>query len=198
MTFTAMARLPTLSDEEIAARTRAVFVECGFGARAKQIAAAVGLTWGAIALRFDSKRSLFTRVMAEPAHPSGHADCERKHWADLPSLLEWLSDHLWECWPLRLQIRLAATADNPCEEWVAHEQKLAEVLEAHARRGSVVRHQPESAGANGSRVGHRRRGATLRGARVDVDEKPSVDPHDGPPPVPHLSLHKERAASALD
>jgi AcrR family transcriptional regulator len=138
MTFTAMARLPTLSDEEIAARTRAVFVECGFGGRTKQIAAAVGLTWGAIALRFGSKRTLFTRVMAEPVHPSGHADCERKDWADLPSLLEWLSDNLWGCWPLRLQVRLAATAANPCEERVAPEQKqLAEVLEGHARRGSV-------------------------------------------------------------
>ena len=135
MTFSAMARPPTLSDEEIAARARAVFVERGFGARTKQIAAAVGLTWGAIALRFGSKRSLFTRVMAEPVYPSGRADCERKGWADLPSLLDRLRDHLWECWPLRLQVRLAAQASN--EEPDALEQELAEVLEAHARRGSV-------------------------------------------------------------
>jgi AcrR family transcriptional regulator len=132
-----MARPQTLSDEEIAARARVVFVERGFGARTKQIAAAVGLTWGAIALRFGSKRSLFTRVMAEPVHPSGHADCEQKGWADLPGLLERLRDHLVECWPLRLQVRLAAPAANPCEEPDALVQKLATVLEAHVRRGAV-------------------------------------------------------------
>jgi AcrR family transcriptional regulator len=62
----AMTRRPTLTDDEILRRARAVFVERGYGARTRQIAAAVGLTWGAIVLRFRDKRQLFLQATARP------------------------------------------------------------------------------------------------------------------------------------
>ena len=81
-----MSRTPTLSDEVIAARARPLFVERGFGARTKQIADAVGLSWGAIALRFGSKRSLFTLAMAGPLQRPLHGYCEQPGGGDLCSL----------------------------------------------------------------------------------------------------------------
>jgi AcrR family transcriptional regulator len=198
MTFTAMARPPTLSDEEIVARARAIFVERGFGARTKQIAAAVGLTWGAIALRFGSKRSLFTRAMAGPVQLSDQADCEQKGWADLTGLLERLRDHLGECWPLRLQVRLAAPAANPCEEPDATVQKLAALLEAHARRGAVrsdinsrVLAQIVLALVTGD-VAQRfvAREQTLTQSPAFIHAMVRLL-------SPQLNLHKERAASAI-
>lgn len=132
-----MSRTPTLSDEEIAARARPVFVERGFSARTKQIADAVGLSWGAIALRFGSKRSLFTLAMAGPLQQPVHADCAQQGGADLPGLLQRLRAHLWECWPLRLQVRLAAPTAGPGEEADALVPKLAAALEVHALRGTV-------------------------------------------------------------
>jgi AcrR family transcriptional regulator len=191
-----MSRPSTLSDEEIVARAKAVFVERGYAARTKQIAAAVGLTWGAIAQRFGGKRSLFTRAMAKPVHLSDQTDCEQKGWADLPGLLERLRDHLWECWPLRLQVRLAAQASN--EEPDAMEQKLAEVLEAHARRGSVRTDISPSAlaqmvlalitGDVAQRFVPRERTLTESPALIDSMVRLLS---------PQLNLHMERAASAI-
>jgi AcrR family transcriptional regulator len=132
-----MSRTPTLSDEEIAARARPVFVERGFGARTRQIADAVGLSWGAIALRFGSKRSLFTLAMAGSLQRPVHADCEEQNGADLASLLQRLRSHLWECWPLRLQVRLSATAAGPGEEPDTLVQRLSAAMDAHVRRGAV-------------------------------------------------------------
>jgi AcrR family transcriptional regulator len=65
-----MARRPFLSDEEILTRARSVFVERGYAASTRQIVAAVGLTWGAIAVRFGSNRGLFTHAMAGPDEPA--------------------------------------------------------------------------------------------------------------------------------
>ncbi len=60
-----MSRLPTLSDDEIVRRARAVFVERCYAARTKEIAAAVGLTVldllvGDVARRF---------MLCEPERP---------------------------------------------------------------------------------------------------------------------------------
>ena len=63
-----MNRRSGLTNDQIVARARAVFVERGYAARTQQIAAAVGLTWGAIALRFGTKQALFTQAM--PADPA--------------------------------------------------------------------------------------------------------------------------------
>jgi AcrR family transcriptional regulator len=128
-----MARQPVLSDEDILARARLVFVERGYAARTQQIAAAVGLTWGAIALRFGSKRALFTQAMAGPAEPA----CEQEGRADLRGQLVRLRAHLWQHWPLRLQVRLAATAAGPGEEPEGLVDRVTAALEAHARHGSI-------------------------------------------------------------
>jgi AcrR family transcriptional regulator len=60
-----MGRQQTLADEEILARARPVFLRRGCQATTREIAAAVGLTWGALALRFGSKRRLFELAIAE-------------------------------------------------------------------------------------------------------------------------------------
>lgn len=78
-----MAGHPVLSDEEFLARSRSVFVERGYAARSKQIAPAVGLTWGAIACRFGDKRSLFLRAMVAPECSEEPAS-ERAVGMDLP------------------------------------------------------------------------------------------------------------------
>ena len=137
LTTLAMARRPTLTNEEILARARSVFVERGYGARTRQVAAAVGLTWGAIALRFGSKQALFTQAMAAPAREPGEPACEQRAAPDLPGLLQRLRTHLWERWPLRLQYRLAATTAGPDDEPERLVRGLAISLEAHARHGSV-------------------------------------------------------------
>lgn len=134
-----MARRPVLTDEEILARARPVFVERGYGARTKQIAPAVGLTWGAIARRFGDKRTLFTRAMAGPV--CGPGDLEREHagGADLSGLLERLRCRLWERWLLRLQYRLATATVEQGHEPDELLDWLAVALEAQARRGLLRR-----------------------------------------------------------
>jgi AcrR family transcriptional regulator len=102
-----MARPTIVTDEQIVTRARAVFVERGYAARTRQISHAVGVTWGAIARRFGTKRALFLRAMAEPAQ---QAACAPGAEADLPQLLKGLYAHLSACWPLQLQRRLAPPA----------------------------------------------------------------------------------------
>ena len=132
-----MARRPLLTDDEIVARARSVFVERGYAARTKQVAAAVGLTWGAIALRFGSKQALFTRAMAARMREHDAPACEQEGGADLTSLLDRLRTHLWERWPLRLQYRLAPTTTGTDAEAEGLVRSLAAALEAHACHGSI-------------------------------------------------------------
>ena len=58
-----MGRHKTLSDQDILRRARPVFLNRGLDARTRDVAAAVGMTWAAIALRFGSKRGLFEQAM---------------------------------------------------------------------------------------------------------------------------------------
>lgn len=132
-----MARRPVLTDEQILDRARPVFVESGFGARTKQIAAAVGLTWGAIALRFDDKRSLFARAMTGPVFSPAELACEPAGGAELRRLLERLRSHLWERWPRRLQVRLAMQTADPDGEPDSLLDALAVALEAQTCWGAV-------------------------------------------------------------
>jgi AcrR family transcriptional regulator len=132
-----MARRPLLTDDEILARARSVFVERGFAARTRQISAAVGLTWGAIALRFGSKQALFDRAMTTPVHEPEDLARGRVGGEDLRCLLERLRTRLWERWPLRLQLRLAGTAAIDDGERKGAVHQLAAALEVHARRGSI-------------------------------------------------------------
>lgn len=104
-----MGRPSLLTDQQIMARARPVFLDRRSGVSTTQIAKAVGLTWGAIAVRFGSKEALFRR----PTDPQANAP--KPEWtvesaAELPELLAGLRTHLSELWPLHLQARLAATA----------------------------------------------------------------------------------------
>ena len=60
-----MGRRQTVTAQDILARARLVFLRHGMQASTRDIASAVGLTWGALAFRFGSKRRLFEQAMAE-------------------------------------------------------------------------------------------------------------------------------------
>jgi AcrR family transcriptional regulator len=139
-----MARSPVLGNEEVLRRARSVFVERGYGARTKQIAQAVGLTWGAIALRFGSKWQLFQAAMAAPVFEPGDSGCEPAG-ADLPGLLARLHTHLWERWPQHLQVRLASRSPEPEGAGDGLADWLAAALQAHARSGAVRCDMPAKA-----------------------------------------------------
>jgi len=130
----ARRRRGAVSNEEVLAQARALFVERGYAVPTQQIAAAVGLTWGAIALRFASKRALFDAAMAAPALEPGDAACEQ---AGLPELLQRLRAHLVERWPRQLQRRLAAPAASAADDAQGLLPRLAAAFEAQARRGAI-------------------------------------------------------------
>jgi AcrR family transcriptional regulator len=131
-----MARRRTLSDDAILDRVRPVFVERGYAVRTRQLAAAVGMTWGAIANRFGSKRALFERAMAAPhAGPGDPADAAAGGEEQLPVMLERLRADLWVRWPLRLQVHLAATTTGVGDASEGAVQALAKLFEARARSG---------------------------------------------------------------
>jgi len=132
-----MARHPSLTDDEILRRARAVFVERGYAARTRQISDAVGMTWGAIVLRFRDKRDLFTQAMASPSADACEGKWPQAAHVGLPGLLERLRSHLWEQWPLRLQYRLAMPPDGHGGETERLVDRLADALQAHARDGAV-------------------------------------------------------------
>src|SRR4030095_10481501 len=102
-----MGRHRILSDEEILRRARAVFVERGYAARTRDIAAAIGMSWPALVLRFGGKWELFRRAMVEPIRTPSTLPAVAQE-AELRQLLERLQALLREQWPMRLQYRLAA------------------------------------------------------------------------------------------
>ncbi len=132
-----MNRPVVFSDTEILDRARSVFLERGYAARTKQIAAAVGLTWGAIALRFGDKRSLFRRALARSQPGTDRSMRKAASSADLPTLLARLHTELCERWPRRLQFRLAMMVPGPDEELEALVQDLCADLEPHAGKGTL-------------------------------------------------------------
>ena len=131
-----MNRRPVLADEEILDRARSVFLERGYPARTKQIASAVGLTWGAIALRFGDKRSLFQRAMAGRQR-GAEQPVRGTVGADLPGLLVRLHTELWERWPPHLQYRLATMTPGRDDEMDALVHSLVADLRPHARDGTL-------------------------------------------------------------
>jgi AcrR family transcriptional regulator len=132
-----MNRRPLFTDEQILDRARAVFLEHGYAARTKQIAAAVGLTWGAIALRFSDKRSLFQRAMTGPERSTAEPACGQAGGADLAGLLAGARSALWERWPRRLQYRLATTTAGRDDELEGLVAALSADLKRHARNGTL-------------------------------------------------------------
>ena len=132
-----MGRPKTLTDEDILRRARPVFLMRGLGARTRDVAAAVGLTWGAIALRFGSKRALFEQAMEhrqcfeEP--PMDLADV-----ADVRALLRRLRSQLALRWPMYLQLSLSSnTARRGNDRSDGLVRWLASTLRRHADRGEV-------------------------------------------------------------
>jgi AcrR family transcriptional regulator len=133
-----MNRRSVFTDEEILDRARSVFLERGYAARTKQIASAVGLTWGAIALRFSDKQSLFQRAMAGPDRGRGEPRCgQERSGTDLQGLLARVRILLWERWPLRLQYRLATMTAGRDDELERLVHGVAADLEPHARDGTL-------------------------------------------------------------
>ena len=130
-------RRPVFTDQEILDRSRAVFLERGYTARTRQLASGVGLTWGAIALRFGDKRSLFLRAMAGPDRGTDEPGCGLGVRTDLEGLLAGVRTVLWERWPLRLQYRLATMTPGRDEELDGLAQDLAGRLDRHARDGTL-------------------------------------------------------------
>ena len=102
-----MARTRTISNEDILQRARPVFVARGIHAKTRDVAAAVGLTWGALALRFGSKRALFELAMAQRPEPESAA----AH--DLDTMLRRLGSEIEQRWPMYLQLRLSSAAGQP-------------------------------------------------------------------------------------
>ncbi|HTT12201.1 MAG TPA: helix-turn-helix domain-containing protein [Burkholderiaceae bacterium] len=105
-----MSRRPTLTDDEILRRARAVFAEHGYAARTSQLAAAVGLTWPALVFRFGGKTELFRQAMAGSICAAEAADWLGAGAAGLRRPLEQLSAYLLLRWPLHLHRRLATKA----------------------------------------------------------------------------------------
>lgn len=133
-----MGRHKTLTDQDILRRARPVFLIRGLGARTRDVAAAVGLTWGAIALRFGSKRAMFEQAMEPQAECFQEPPANVADDVDLRALLRRLRSHLALHWPMYLQLNLSSTAARPGNDrsdglarW------LASMLHQHADRGEV-------------------------------------------------------------
>jgi AcrR family transcriptional regulator len=61
-----MARTKTISDQELLAVARTVFVEIGFAASSKEIARRAGVSEGVLFQRFSTKEDLFFAAMIPP------------------------------------------------------------------------------------------------------------------------------------
>ena len=144
-----MARHRILSDEEILRRARPVFCERGYAVRTREVAAAVGLSWPALVLRFGGKQALFRRaisdLVARPFEAGSMAEG-----TDLREMLERLRSQLSERWPMQLQCRLAmGPADGHSSD--ALTDWLSSTLATQAGRGVVRSDLP--AGALAQMVG---------------------------------------------
>jgi AcrR family transcriptional regulator len=133
-----MARHKTLTDQDILRRARPVFLMRGLGARTRDVAAAVGLTWGAIALRFGSKRAMFEQAMEHQSECFQEPAADVADDVDLRALLRRLRSHLALHWPMYLQLNLSSTATrsgNDRSDGLA--RWLASMLRQQADRGEV-------------------------------------------------------------
>jgi AcrR family transcriptional regulator len=144
-----MARHPILSDEEILRRARPVFVERGYAVRTREVAAAVGLSWPALVLRFGGKLALFRRAISDPVRRPFEAGSTAEG-TDLREMLERLRSQLSEQWPMQLQCRLAmgpaeGHSSDALTDW------LSSTLATQAGRGAVRSDLP--AGALAQMVG---------------------------------------------
>ena len=133
-----MGRHKTLTDQDILRRARPVFLIRGLGATTRDVAAAVGLTWGAIALRFGSKRAMFEQAMEHRSECFQEPPTDVADDVDLRALFQRLRSQLALHWPMYLQLNLSSTAarrGNDRSDELA--RWLASMLHQHADRGEV-------------------------------------------------------------
>jgi len=130
-----MTRPTSISDEEILRRARAIFTERGFEVGTKEIAAAVGLTWAAIALRFENKWGLFSAAMARPRFEPMDAGNAPVSAAGLFDLLARLHAYLHAWWPQSLRFCLATRTMDMHAETKNLLTTLTAALDRHARDG---------------------------------------------------------------
>jgi AcrR family transcriptional regulator len=135
-----MGRRKTLTDQDILRRARPVFLNRGLDASTRDVAAAVGLTWAAIALRFGSKRALFEQAMEHRTECFEEPASDLADDADLGALLQWLRSQLTLRWPMYLQLNLSSSVsldDDDNERSVGLARWLASKLRRHADRGEI-------------------------------------------------------------
>lgn len=132
-----MTRPVSISDEEIVRRARAIFIERGFEVRTKEIAAAVGLTWAAIALRFENKWGLFSVAMTRPKFEAMDAEDAPTSAAGLFELLAQLHAYLHAWWPQSLRFCMVTRTMDMHAETKDLLDTLTTALSRHARQGHV-------------------------------------------------------------
>jgi len=133
-----MGRHKTLTDQDILRLARPVFLTRGLGARTRDVAAAVGLTWAAIALRFGSKRAMFEQAMEHRSECFEEPPADVSHDVDLRALLQRLRSQLALHWPMYLQLNLSSSATHRSDDRSDRLARwLASMLHQHADRGEV-------------------------------------------------------------
>ena len=133
-----MGRRKTLTDQDILHRAQPVFLNRGLDASTRDVAAAVGLTWAAIALRFGSKRALFEQAMEHRTECFEEPSTDLADDADLRALLQWLRSQLTLRWPMHLQLNLSSSIpldDNERSDGAV--RWLTSKLRRHADRGEI-------------------------------------------------------------
>ena len=134
-------------------------------------AAAVGLSWPALVLRFGGKQALFRRAISDPIRRPFETGSMAEG-TDLREMLERLRSRLSEQWPMQLQYRLAmgpaeGHSSDALTDW------LSATLATQARRGAVRADLP--AGALAQMVGALLVGDVAQ-RFVRGEETPACDP----------------------
>lgn len=73
-----MARITTITNQQILTAAREVFLEQGVGATAMDVASRAGISSGSIFKRYPTKEALFFAAMSEPPKPIWNTDLEAK------------------------------------------------------------------------------------------------------------------------
>jgi AcrR family transcriptional regulator len=101
-----MARTKTISDTELLATAREVFVERGFGASTREIARRAGISEGVLFQRYATKRELFFAAMVLPApDPMARLKPAAVHgFEQLVGLAEGITDYFRQTVPVLLPL----------------------------------------------------------------------------------------------
>ncbi len=101
-----MARKKTISDTDLLATARDVFVETGFGASTREIARRAGICEGVLFQRYATKRELFFAAMVLPApDPAARPDPGGVHgFEHLVEIAESMTDYFRQTVPVLLPL----------------------------------------------------------------------------------------------